>query len=94
LLQEIGNQLPAEFEYNSVFLNHNVVCSEHKDSNNVDKSILLSFGDYIGCNIVIDGTEYNANRQPVLFNGSLLPHYNTNDLVGNKYSLVFFQGNY
>lgn len=94
LIQKIGKELPTNFEYNSVFVNHNVICPEHKDSNNVGKSILLSFGDYLGAEIVIDGTKYDANRQPVLFNGSLLPHYNTNDLVGNKYSLVFFNGNY
>jgi hypothetical protein len=94
LINKIGDQLPSDFIYNSVFLNHNVICSEHKDSNNVGKSVLLSFGDYTGCNIVVDGNKYDANRQPVLFNGSLLPHYNTDDLVGNKYSLVFFNGNY
>jgi hypothetical protein len=94
LINQIGDQLPSEFEYTSVFLNHNVVCSPHKDSNNVGKSILLSFGNYTGCNIVVDGTEYNTNRQAVLFNGSLLEHYNIDNLVGNKYSLVFFQGNY
>jgi hypothetical protein len=94
LLQQIGNQLPKDFEYNSVFLNHNVVCQPHKDKNNVGKSILISFGEYSGCNIFIDGIQYDANRQPVLFNGSLLEHYNTDDLVGNKYSLVFFKGNY
>lgn len=94
LIQQIGDLLPDDFEYTSVFLNHNVVCNPHKDKNNVGKSILLSFGDYTGCNIVINGTEYNANRQPILFNGALLEHYNTNDLVGSKYSLVFFDGGY
>ena len=94
IIQQIGNQLPNDFEYNSVFLNHNVVCNPHKDKNNVGKSILLSFGEYSGCNIVIENVEYDANRQPVLFNGALLEHYNTNDLIGNKYSLVFFKGNY
>ena len=94
LLQQIGSQLPADFEYTSVFLNHNVVCGAHRDKNNVGKSILLSFGEYSGCNIVIDGVQYDANRQPVLFNGALLEHYNTDDLVGNKYSIVFFKGNY
>jgi len=94
LLQQVGNQLPSDFEYTSVFLNHNVVCGPHKDKNNVGKSILLSFGEYSGCNIVIDGDEYDANRQPVLFNGALLEHYNTDNLVGNKYSIVFFKGNY
>jgi len=89
-IQLIGNQF-VDFSYNSVYLNHNVVCPPHKDKNNNGMSILLSFGDYTGCNIVINGDKYDANRQPIMFNGSLLEHYNTDDLVGNKYSLVFFK---
>lgn len=92
LLQQIGEQLPDDFEYTSVFVNKNVICPPHKDKNNVGKSVLFSFGEYEGCNIVIDEIQYNAYKQPVLFNGALLNHYNTNDLVGNKYSLVFYDG--
>lgn len=94
LIQKVGSYFPDDFKYNSVFVNKNVVCKSHRDKNNIDKSILVSFGDYTGCNIVIDGVVYNANCNPVLFNGALLEHYNTDDLVGTKYSLVFFQGNY
>ena len=89
-IQLIGNSF-TDFSYNSVYLNHNVVCPLHKDRNNNGMSILLSFGDYKGCNIVINGDKYDANRQPIMFNGALLEHYNTNDLVGNKYSLVFYK---
>jgi len=92
LISNIGQKLNIEFS--SVFLNHNVTCKPHKDKNNVGKSCLLSFGEYTGSNIIIDEKEYDANRQPVLFNGALLEHYNTPDLEGNKYSLVFFTGNY
>jgi hypothetical protein len=28
--------------------------------------------------------------KPLLFNGALYEHWNTDDLVGNKYSMVFF----
>ena len=52
--------------------------------------MLLSFGDYTGCNIVINNKTYDANCNPIVFNGSELEHWNTDDLIGTKYSLVFF----
>lgn len=79
------------FEFQSIHLNHNVVCPKHKDSNNAGESLLISFGEYEGCKIVIDEKIYDANCSPIIFNGSQLEHYNTDDLVGNKYSLVYFQ---
>tara|TARA_R110002126_G_scaffold112280_1_gene250489 strand:+ start:183 stop:668 length:486 start_codon:yes stop_codon:yes gene_type:complete len=77
-------------KYTSIHLNQNVICPPHKDSNNTSASVLISFGDYQGCNIVIDNIKYDAKYTPLYFNGAELEHYNTNDLVGNKYSLVFF----
>lgn len=53
-------------------------------------SMLISFGDYTGCNIVIEGIMYDAKYSPIIFNGSERHHWNTNDLQGNKYSLVFY----
>ena len=81
---------PDGFSFNSVQVNRNICCPKHRDSKNVGLSILVSFGEYTGCNIVIEGTEYNAKYQPVMFNGALLEHWNTEDLIGDKYSLVFF----
>jgi len=91
-LLRIGSLLP--FKFTSIHVNKNVVCPRHLDSKNIGDSILISFGDYTGCNIVIekDGTPYNYDAfcQPILFNGSILPHWNTDDLNGTKYSLVFY----
>lgn len=88
-VKRIGKLL--DFDYDSVHVNHNVVCPRHLDSNNVGDSVLVSFGEYTGCAIVIDELPYDAFCQPIMFNGSNLIHYNTNDLVGNKYSLVFYK---
>ena len=82
------------FQYTSIQVNRNLVCTPHKDSHNVGESILISFGDYKGCNIVIDGKEYNAYHTPIMFNGSELEHWNTPLESGIKYSLVFFQMNF
>jgi hypothetical protein len=84
----IGNLF--SFEFSSVHLNHNVTCPKHKDENNQGNSLLLSFGEYTGCNIMIENKKYDSNCNAIIFNGSLLEHWNTDDLVGNKYSLVFF----
>ena len=78
-------------EFTSIHLNHNLVCPKHKDSKNVGESCLVSFGEYTGCNIVINDVVYDAKYNPIVFNGAELEHYNTNDLHGNKYSLVFFK---
>jgi len=92
-LLRIG-KLICPFEFNSIFVNKNVVCPKHKDENNCGESLLISFGDYTGGNIVIDEVVYDAFCRPIVFNGSQLEHYNTDNLVGTKYSLVYFNGSY
>jgi hypothetical protein len=68
-----------------------LVCPRHLDPSNTGKSLLVSFGDYEGCNIVVEGYgEYDTNCSPIVFNGSKYYHYNTPLKSGNKYSLVFF----
>jgi hypothetical protein len=90
-LLRIGN-IYCPFKFTSIHINKNVVCPKHKDNKNVGKSMLVSFGDYAGCNIVIEDKMYDANLKPIIFNGAELEHWNTNDLVGDKYSLVYFNG--
>lgn len=85
----IGNVI-CPFKFNSIQVNKNLVCPSHLDGNNRGLSLLVSFGDYTGCTIVVKGISYDANCRPVIFNGALHEHYNTNDLIGTKYSLVFF----
>lgn len=79
------------FQFKTIHINHNVVCPRHIDPTNVGESMLVSFGDYEGCDLTIEneGT-FNTNCQPIIFNGSTQYHYNTPLLSGNKYSLVFY----
>ena len=88
-IMRIG-KLICPFEFNSIQVNKNLICPVHKDKKNVGLSMLVSFGKYEGCNIVVNNKKYDANCKPIIFNGSELEHYNTNDLVGTKYSLVYF----
>jgi hypothetical protein len=89
-IQKVAELINPEFEYKSVHINKNVVCPPHKDGNNVGRSMLISFGDYTGCNLMIEGKMYDAKNTPIIFNGSQLEHWNTDDLEGLKYSLVFY----
>ncbi len=86
---KIGEAI-CPFKFGAVQLNNNTVCPPHYDSANVGSSMLISFGEYTGCNIVIEGIMYDAKYSPIIFNGSERQHWNTNDLQGNKYSLVFY----
>lgn len=84
-------ELMCPFPFTSVHLNHNVVCPPHIDSKNTGCSCLVSFGEYTGGNLFVEGVEYNLRYQPAVFNGSSLLHWNA-PLVdgGRKYSLVFY----
>ena len=88
-LMRIGN-LIVPFTYSSILINKNTVCGLHKDANNVGLSLVVSIGDYTGCDLVIEGRPYTAKYRPLIFNGSEMQHYNTDDLIGDKYSLVFY----
>ena len=87
-------QLLCPFPFTSIHLNNNVICPKHLDSKNVGRSMLVSFGDYEGCNIVVQGVTYDAKHTPLIFNGAELEHWNTDDLKGNKYSLVFYNAKF
>jgi hypothetical protein len=86
---EFGDKY-CPFKFTSVYVNNNTVCPRHKDKGNFGISMIVSLGDYTGCNLVIDEKIYDARHRPIVFDGTQLIHYNTPDLVGNKYSLVFF----
>ena len=82
-------KLICPFEFRSIQVNHNLVCPPHRDKNNTTRSVLVSFGDYTGGEIVIEGKKYSAYHTPIEFDGCKLEHWNE-PIVGNKYSLIFF----
>mgnify|MGYP003628074079 CR=1 FL=1 len=83
-------EIYCPFKFTSIQINKNLQCPPHKDKNNNGVSMLVSFGDYTGGEIVIDGETFDARENPLIFNGSELEHYNKPILSGIKYSLVFF----
>ena len=89
-IRRIAHAIAPDFSYSSIHLNKNVVCPPHKDDNNVGKSMIVSFGEYAGCELVVGGQVVDAKYRPVIFDGSKIEHRNLPTLVGTKYSLVFF----
>jgi len=82
--------LIVPFKWKSCHINHNVICPAHKDTNNQTQSCIISFGDYTGCDLVIEDEIQDTRYTPLIFNGAEKEHWNLPNLVGNKYSLVFF----
>jgi len=84
--------LPVPIPWNAVQINKNLVCPPHKDKNNIGESYILSFGDYTGGELVIEGVAHDT-RTGLLFNGYEKEHWN-NPIVGTKYSVIFFTCKY
>jgi hypothetical protein len=83
-------ELYCPHPFTSIHLNSNVTCPPHVDGNNNGESTVVSFGDYAGGNLVVEGIQYDAYCKPITFDGNVLKHWNTPNLVGNKYSLVYY----
>jgi len=86
-------KLICPFEFSTIQVNHNVQCPKHIDKGNIGKSVIISFGDYEGGTLFVEGDEYYTKNKPLLFDGSKLTHWNSPITSGNKYSLVFFSAN-
>lgn len=81
---------PIGFSFTSVYLNNNCISSPHKDKSNYGDLVIVSFGFYTGCKLVIENEVADAYCTPIKFDGTHHLHWNTPDLVGNKYGLVFY----
>jgi len=89
-LKLIIQQIYPEFKYTTIQLNHNCSIGYHTDKNNQGDTVILSFGEYEGGLLIVDGVEYNTDCRAVRFNATKIPHMVTNDIVGTKYSLIYF----
>ena len=89
-LFSLGHELTPDFPFTSVHVNRNVQCPPHKDGRNIGSSMIVSFGSYAGCELVVEGTQYDTRHTPHIFDGSSHEHWNNPTLDGTKYSLVFY----
>lgn len=93
ILKQKFAQNDFDFQYDGIQLNHNYESLKHIDKNNVGESVLVSFGEYEGGELVVEDVIYDTRLQPILFDGSKYYHWNKPIVNGNKYSLVFFKNN-
>jgi len=89
-LKQIIQQIYPDFTYTTIQVNHNGVMDYHTDKNNQGDTVILSFGEYEGGYLVIDEKKYNTYCNAMRFDASKIPHMVTNDIVGTKYSLIYF----
>ena len=90
LLVLLGDKIvPKTIPFTSMQLNHNYQTKPHVDKNNIGKSLTLSFGDFTGGELVINGVPYQTKNKTLIFNGSLEEHYN-NPIIGDRYSVTYF----
>ena len=87
VIKQIGDA--TGWVFSSVHVNKNVLCPPHKDSKNAGKTLLVAFGDYTGGESVVEGTAYDIDLKPVIFDGCQLTHW-TAPFKGTRYSLVFY----
>jgi hypothetical protein len=88
-LLKLGDEI-CPFNFTSIYINKNVISPPHKDTGNIGNSLIISVGNYFGCNLVIENVEYDAHYTPIIFDGSKYEHWNTHNLAGTKYSLIFY----
>ena len=89
-LKRIGDII-VPFKYSSILVNNNTICGKHLDASNISSSLIVSIGEYEGCKLNVKGINYDTKYTPVIIDGSKLEHSTTDDLVGEKYSLVYYQ---
>lgn len=77
------------FPFQSIHINHNVICPPHKDTKNQQQSLIIAFGNYTGGRLFIEGEPFDTFEKPVVFNGAERLHWNE-EHVGDKYSIVYY----
>ena len=84
------------FEFNSVYVNQNVVCQRHTDSKNIGQLLLVGLGDYEGGETTLHNcseegdVSFNIKDISLRFNGAEIEH-SSKSFTGTRYSLVFFK---
>lgn len=92
LLIEYGT-LICPHSFDSICINHNVLCGRHRDINNNGLSTIQAFGIFSGGNLGMELEDLkNVSvdiRQPYTFDGSRITHW-TEPFQGDRYSIIWF----
>ncbi len=94
LLHSFMTEHNPEFNYKSVYITKNCKSKPHKDSGNSTSSIIVSMGDHEGGALCIDEGDgrnqvFTIRKYSLEFDGRKYLHW-TQDFVGTRYSLIYF----
>ena len=99
LLKKFIKSHNPTFKFKSVYVNKNVICKKHLDSNNDGNSLLIGLGKYTGGRTVlyfntskgeVIQKKFHIKSQSLVFNGGEIEH-RSESFKGTRYSLVFFK---
>jgi hypothetical protein len=79
------------FPVNAFMFNQNYQTRPHYDGMNSGVSAIISFGNYTGGELVVEGEVLDAFRKLCVMDGSKQLHWNNPITSGTKYSIVFFR---
>ena len=88
-LKILIREIDADFEYNTITVNHNFKCLPHYDQANKSPSIILTLGDFEGGKLIVEGCPIDIHWKPLIFNGSVCEHA-TEDFTGCRYSIIYY----
>ena len=84
----------VDISYNAITVNQDYMCGMHRDKHNLGNSYLVAFGDYTGGDLKIHEGDlsgsHNIRHKPLITDFSKVLH-STEDWIGKRYSLVFYQ---
>jgi hypothetical protein len=79
----------VKISFTSIQVNQQMSCEEHLDKGNIGTSYIVGFGDYFeGGGLSVAGYSHNIRHQPLLFDGSQMPH-KTEVWRGERFTLVY-----
>ena len=82
--------LYCPFPVQSFMLNKNYQTQPHYDSKNNKESMIFSFGDYEGGDLIVEGKPVKTKYTTHIMDGANQLHWNDPITSGTKYSLIFF----
>ncbi len=88
-LKRMIKTIEPNFKYDSICVNHNLECLEHKDKYNKASSIIVGWGDYEGGELWVEGIPFNIKEYPLRFNGGICRH-KTLPFKGDRWTAIYF----
>jgi hypothetical protein len=81
--REYSKKIP---EFNSIQINQNYACQPHRDKGNVGRSTIVSFGEFTGGELIMDGNIVDIENRFITATFSTILH-SVNPI--SRYSMVF-----